>query len=100
MIRTMGRPNFKYHFRNWCDGSRYKERVVDQEIPSIPIVLYYDEIDCSSSCNTPNMKMAMVYFLVATTPITLQGKLKSIHLVAVAHSDIKKKKGIGKSSIL
>ena len=64
--------------------------------PSIPIVLYYDEVDCSSFGSSPGLKMTMVYFTIAALPTELQGKLQNIHLAAIAYSSVKKKCGLGK----
>ena len=75
-----------FYFRNWYDGTRYRHiyelHAQTGQTPFIPIVLYYDELDCSSSGGSPNMKMVMVYFTVAALPTELQGKLHSINLVA------------------
>ena len=85
------------NFRNWFDGSKYQEiydtKQRDNAIPYIPLVLYYDELEPNSLGGSPAMKRVMVYFTVGSLPTELQGKLKSIHLVACAYSSIKEKYG-------
>ena len=82
-------------YNNWHGGNtyRYKKEKETLCFPSIPIILYYDEVDCSSFASSPGLNMTMVYL---TNIYRTAGKLQNIHRTAIAYSSVEKKCGLGK----